>query len=116
MSAVEILKRISFSDGQPVRVEYDGRELVLDYRDWQERVIRLRFSGVAYFEGYGGSASLCEAIIRDSSPEIDQVRQRLSEDWGSREGWQGCQLTEFVIVDDLPLLRVIFESVEVVSG
>jgi hypothetical protein len=42
------------------------------------------------------------------------VRQRPGEDWGSREFLEGCELTEFVIVDNLPLLRGIFETVEVI--
>ena len=104
---------IDFHDGQPIGIAWNGSTLLLDYGNWQEQVLRLKFTGVASVVGYGGSASLCDARATCDSDEIEQTRQRLSVDWVSGSSWQASKLTQIVILDDVPLLTVVFENVEI---
>ncbi len=115
-SAKDRLERIDFSDGRPVGLSYDGQTLLLRYENWKEKVITLRFTGVAYFACFGGSASLCEAYVLEESPTLEEVREKLKSDWGSAEGWRDAKLMELRIVDDLPLVQVIFEDWELVNS
>jgi hypothetical protein len=114
-SPKERLERISFSDGRPIGLSYDGETLLLRYQNWQEKIITLKFTGVAYFACYGASGSLCEAHILEDSPMVEDVKKKLQSDWGSAEAWRDTKLTELRIVDDLPLVQVIFEDWELVD-
>jgi hypothetical protein len=116
LSPKDRLSQIAFSDGHPVGLRYDGEALVLDYENWQEKMIRLRFTGVALFTCYGASASLCEAVVLEESPAINDARNKLAGDWGTHEAWRDKALTELQIVDDLPVLRVVFEDFELLTG
>jgi hypothetical protein len=107
------LSRVDFHDGQPIGVAWDGWTLLLDYRNWQEENLRLKFKGVAFVSGYGGGASLCSASVSCDSPEIEQAKKMLAHDWGSAETWRTKELTQLVLSDDVPLLTVIFEDVEI---
>jgi hypothetical protein len=111
--AYDKLTRIDFNDGHPIGVAWDGWTLLLDYRNWQEKVVRFTFKGVAHVSGYGGGASLCSARVSVNSPEIDRVKELLGRDWGTNETWNEAELTELVIFDDVSLLTVIFQDVEI---
>ena len=107
------LSRVSFHDGQPIGIAWDGWTLVLDYKDWQEQLLRFKFHGVAFVSGFGGGASLCHAAISCDSPEIEKVKKSLSQDWGTGKMWRTKDLTQLVISDDMPLLNVIFHDVDI---
>lgn len=111
--AYEKLSKVSFSDGHPIAFAYDGTTLVLDYENWQEKIVRLIFKRVAYVAGYGASASLCEATILCSSPEIDRTKETLAQDWCSGASWKEPGLTQLVLQSDVPILTIIFEDVEI---
>jgi hypothetical protein len=107
------LRRVDFHDGHPIGVAWNGWTLLLDYENWKEEIIRLKFRGVAFVSGYGGGAPLCSAAVSCDCPEIEQAKQRLSNDLGSNETWKTKDLTHFVISDDVPLLTIIFDDVEI---
>ena len=107
------LSRVSFSDGRPIAVAWDGWTLLLDYRNWQEEILRFKFRGVAFVSGYGSGASLCEGAVSCESPEIEHAKSRLANDWGSKETWKDAELTQLVISDDVPVLTVVFKDVEI---
>lgn len=111
--AYERLSSIDFSDGHPTAVAWDGWTLLLDYENWKEETLRLKFTGVAYVSGVGGGASLCEANVSVGSAEIERVQEKLAQDWGTWDRWKDKTLTQLVIAEDVPLLTIVFEDVEI---
>ena len=87
----------------------------MEFLNWQERLFRFVFSGVALVRSFCGTSSLCEAVIRTNSALIDESRAILSHDWGTSGGPKDIELTELTITDDVPLFSVVFTSVEIIG-
>jgi hypothetical protein len=111
----QILCDFAFADGQYLSHFSDGDICVMEYRDWQERLFRFVFSGVALVRSFGGAASLCDAIIETESELIDECRRVLADDWGTSGGPKGVDLTEFTITDDVPLFSIVFTDVQIIG-
>ena len=109
----ETLGQFSFHDGQYLAHYSDGNTCVMDYQNWQERLFRFTFSGVALVRSFCGSASLCDAIVKTESELIEESRRVLATDWGSSGGPGNVPLTELTIFDDVPLFSVVFTGVEI---
>ena len=61
--AYDKLSGIDFNDLHPLGVAWNGWTLLLDYKNWEAHHLRLKFKGVAFVSGYGGGASLCNAVL-----------------------------------------------------
>jgi hypothetical protein len=107
------LSGFDFSDGHPIGIAWNGWTLLLDYMNWLQETLRLKFKGVAFLSGYGGGASLRSATVSWDSPEIEQAKKMLTHDWHTNEFWKTKNLTQLVIFGDVPLLTIILEDVEI---
>jgi hypothetical protein len=113
--AASTLSPFSFADGQYLAHITNGDVCVMDYRNWQERLYRFLFTGVAFVRCYCGSVSLCNAVINTESDVIDDCRSVLSHDWGTSSGPKGVPLTELTLVDDVPVFTVVFCEVRIIG-
>lgn len=113
-NSAKTLEHFSFSDGQYLPHFSEGHICVMEYLNWQERLFRFVFSGVAMVRSYCGTSSLCEARVRTDSELIDDCRRVLTDDWGSSGGPKDVALMELTITDDVPLFTVVFTDVEIV--
>ncbi len=94
-------------------VSFGMVDALLDDQNWQQETLRLKFTGIARWSGVGGGASLCRAVVSCDSPEIENARRVLSQDWGTKELRQGKELTQLVISDDVPLLTIVFADYKI---
>jgi len=111
----EKLSSFSFHDGHPKYFSWDGCDAILEYENWQERLYRLVFKKVAYIQGLGGGASLCDATITNDTEKISQDIEALNYDWATDGTWNVDKLIKLTIFDDIPILVIIFEDVEIVE-
>jgi hypothetical protein len=109
------LRDFAFADGQYLAHFSDGDTCVMEYRDWQERLFRFVFSGVAFVRSFGGAVSLCDATLLNESKLIDECRRVLADDWGTSGGPKGVALTELTITDDVPLFSIVFTDVQIIG-
>jgi hypothetical protein len=109
------LRDFAFADGQYLSHFSDGDTCVMEYRDWQERLFRFVFSGVALVQSFGGAVSLCDATLLTESELIDECRRVLADDWGTSGGPKSVALTELTITDDVPLFSIVFTDVQIIG-
>ena len=113
--STQALRDFAFADGEYLSHFSDGDTCAMEYRDWQERLFRFVFTGVAFVRSFGGAVSLCDAMVRTDSELIDECRRVLAEDWGTSGGPKDVALTELTIVDDVPLFSVVFTDVKIIG-
>jgi hypothetical protein len=113
--AARTLNAFSFADGQYLAHITDGNTCAMEFRNWEERVYRFVFSGVALIRCYCGSVSLCEAVVNTQSDLIEDCRAVLARDWGTSGGPQEIALTELTLIDDVPVFTVVFADVRILG-
>ena len=113
--AASTLNAFSFADGQYLAHISDGNNCVMEFRNWEERVYRFVFSGVALVRCYCGSMSLCESVVNTESDIIEDCRTVLSRDWGTSGGPKNVALTELTLIDDVPVFTIVFTDVRIIG-
>ncbi len=106
----EQLEGIDFSDGRIERVELVSGEVLIVFKNWQERILRLRFKGVVYFKSFEFGSDDTEVQIVNDTEEIKEAIRVIEQDGGSIKAYPN--LLQITFISDAPVMMVVFQEFE----
>lgn len=107
----EELERIGFSDGRIERVELLlSGEVIIVFKNWQERILRLRFKGVVYFKSFQFGGDDTEVQIATDTEEIREALRVIKQNGDSVEAYSN--LVQITFMSDAPMMIVVFQEFE----
>ena len=109
-STREQLERIDFSDGRIKQVELINGEVLIVFKNWQERILRLRFKGVVYFKSFEFGGDDTEVQIANDTEEIREAIRVIQQDGGSIVAYPN--LLQITFISDAPVIIVVFQEFE----
>ncbi len=110
MDSIEQLKRIDFNDGRIERAELLNDNVVIVFKNWQEQILRLRFSGVVYFKAFEFGGDDTWVQIASDTEEIREAIRVIEQNGENGESYPN--LVQITFKGDAPKMIVVFQQFE----
>lgn len=107
----EKLQEFDFCDGQIEGVELQNGNVVLVFKNWQERTFHLKFSGVVYFKSFMWGGDISEVQLIKDAEEIKEAFRFIEHDGGATKDYHN--LVQLNFISEIPVVVLVFQKFQI---